>query len=220
MTTHPDWFQRVAHDLRDPLSPLQTAVYLLRNGEIPADERARMLELIERQGVRLANMIDELADCLRAQRGRLLSHRDEVDLATLAMLAVARADAAQVSCEAAPGSMLLMGDDGRLLQLLRILRELRLSPQEVLPAPLIVERVAVEGAGSHARLHRRLACTPDMLAQAELLLDAPLPATLGDGLGLQLPLAAAIVRGHDGELRVVSEPDGRLAVVAELPLLG
>ena len=63
--THPDWFQRVAHDLRDPLSPLQTAVYLLRSGEISDDDRNRMLELIERQGVRLAGMIDELSDCRR-----------------------------------------------------------------------------------------------------------------------------------------------------------
>ena len=76
--THPDWSQRVAHALRDPLSPMQTAVYLLRSGEISAEERVRMLELIERQGVRLAGMIDELSDCLRAQRGRLLARRTEV----------------------------------------------------------------------------------------------------------------------------------------------
>jgi signal transduction histidine kinase len=212
--THPDWFQRVAHDLRDPLSPMQTAVYLLRSGEISAEERVRMLELIERQGVRLAGMIDELSDCLRAERGRLLGRRTEVDLAVLATLGVARADAAPLRCEAAAGPLHMFGDDARLLQLLRILRELRLSPEEVLPAPLFLER-----DGQRARLHRRLVCPPDFLDEPTRLLDAPLPMALGQGLGLQLPLAAAIIREHDGQIRAEAEPDGRVALVAELPLL-
>lgn len=211
--THPEWFQRVAHDLRDPLSPMQTAVYLLRSGEISEEERARMLELIERQSVRLAGMIDELSDCLRAERGRLLTRRIEVDLVMLASLGVARADAAPLHY-GADVALHVLGDDGRLLQMLRILRELRLSPEEVLPAPLFLER-----SDGRARLHRRLVCPPDFLDEPTRLLDAPLPMALGQGLGLQLPLAAAIIREHDGQIRAEAEPEGRVALVAELPLL-
>lgn len=213
--THPEWFQRVAHDLRDPLSPLQTAVYLLRSGDITEEERGRMLELIERQGVRLAGMIDELSDCLRAERGRLLGRRSQVDLAMLAALGIARADAAPLRFDDDGVGLHVLGDDSRLLQLLRILRELRLSPEEVLPAPLFLER-----DGRHARLHRRLACLPDFLEDPTRLLEGPLPVTLGNnGLGLQLPLAAAIARGHDGHMRAEVEPDGRVALIAELPLM-
>src|SRR5207342_1964412 len=111
--THPEWFQRVAHDLRDPLSPLQTAVYLLRSGDISEEERTRMLELIERQGVRLSGMIDELADCLRAARGNLLGRRTEVDLGVLAALGIARADAAPLRCDDGPSGMRMLGDDSR-----------------------------------------------------------------------------------------------------------
>ena len=210
--THPEWFQRVAHDLRDPLSPLQTAVYLLRSGEISQEERNRMLELIERQGVRLAGMIDELSDCLRAERGRLLGRRVQVDLVVLAALGVARADAAALNFDS-DTTLPMLGDDRRLLQLLRILRELRLSPEEVLPAPLFLER-----RDGRAHLHRRLACLPDFSAEPARLLEAPLPAALGPGLGLQLPLAAAIVREHDGQLRAEAEGDGQITLVAELPL--
>lgn len=212
--THPDWFRRVPHDLRDPLSPLQTAVYLLRSGDIAEEERARMLELIERQGARLAAMIDELSDCLHAQHGRLLARRVEVDLTTLALMSVARAEAAPVHCEPDARPMHLLGDESRLLQLLRILRELRLSREELLPAPLIVERDERQ-----ARLHRRLACTVELRAAPERLFDGPLPAALGEGLGLQLPLAAAIVREHGGQLHIEARADGHLDVVAELPLL-
>lgn len=211
--THPEWFHRVAHDLRDPLSPMQTALYLLRSGEITEEERGRMIELIERQSIRLAGMIDELSDCLRADRGRLLGRRVEVDLAVLASLGVARGDAAAMHCDEGV-ALPVLGDDGRLLQLLRILRELRLSPEEVLPAPLFLER-----RGGRARLHRRLACPPEFLDEPARLLDAPLPMALGHGLGLQLPLAAAIVREHDGQIRVEAEPEGRVALVAEVPLL-
>jgi K+-sensing histidine kinase KdpD len=211
--THPDWFHRVAHDLRDPLSPLQTAVYLLRSGEISGEEHARMLELIERQGVRLAGMIDELSDCLRADRGRLLARRTEVDLVVLASLGIARGDAAALQCDASVGSLPMLGDDSRLLQLLRILRELRLSPEEVLPAPLFLDR-----DGARARLHRRLACSRDFIDDPSRLLEGPLPAALAQGLGLQLPLAAAIVREHLGGMRAEVEADGRVALIAELPL--
>lgn len=212
--THPDWFQRVAHDLRDPLSPLQTAVFLLRSGEISDEERMRMLELIERQVVRLAGMIDELADCLRAEHGRLLARRAQVDLVILAALGVARPEAAPLQLDPDLSSLTMLGDDRRLLQLLRILRELRLSSEELLPAPLFLER-----RGHYARLHRRLACVPEFQDEPVRLLDAPLPAALVQGLGLQLPLAAAIVREHDGQMRVEAEPEGRVVLVAELPLL-
>src|SRR4249919_427039 len=212
--THPEWFQRVAHDLRDPLSPMQTAVYLLRSGDISEEERIHMLELIERHGMRLSGMIDELVDCLRAARGNLLGRRTEVDLGVLAALGIASADAAPLRCEDGPGRLCMLGDDSRLQQLLRILRELSLSAEEVLPAPLFLER-----DGRRARLHRRLACPADFLDEPARLLDGPLPAALGQGLGLQLPLAAAIIREHDGQIRAEAEPGGRVALVAELPLL-
>lgn len=209
-----DWFQRVPHDLRDPLSPLQTAVYLLRSADIGAQERAQMLELIERQGVRMAQMIDELSDCLRAQRGQLLARQAEVDLSTLAALAIVRPDAAAVHLEPGAEHLCVLGDEARLLQLLRILRELRLSREELLPAPLVLER-----DGDAARLHRCLACMPELLAAPEALLHAPLPAALAEGLGLQLPLAGAIAREHGGELRLEALPGRQVRVEVRLPRL-
>jgi len=211
--SHADWFQRVAHDLRNPLAPLQTATYLLRSGDIDGEEQARMLEVIDRQSMRLAAMIDELADGLRAEYGRLLGPQTEADLATLAQLAAHSSQAAPVE-QVRDEALHVFADDARLLQLLRILRELRLSPDEVLPAPLILER-----HGRTARLARHLACPDDLLAAPAQLLEVPLPARYcEDSLGLQLPIAAAIARAHGGELRADRE-DGMLVLVLELPLM-
>ena len=211
--SHPEWFSRVAHDLRNPLAPLQTATYLLRSGDIGGEEQAKMLEVIDRQGMRLAAMIDELADGLRAEFGRLLGPMAETDLATLVQLAANGHDAAPVQLgldEPLP----VFADDARLLQLLRVLRELRLSPEEVLPSPVLVDRL--EG---RVRLERVLACPPDLLAQPEQLLQSPLPARYSeDTLGLQLPIAAAIAQALGGQLQA-HDQDGMLALVLELPLM-
>ena len=211
--SHADWFQRVAHDLRNPLAPLQTATYLLRSGDIDGEEQARMLEVIDRQSLRLAAMIDELADGLRAEFDHLLGPLAESDLATLAQLATNGSHAAPLQL-ANEEPLPILADDMRLLQLLRILRELRLSPDEALPAPLFLERHA-----QTARLERQLACPPELLAQPERLLETPLPARYcEDGLGLQLPIAAAIARAHGGQLHTRGQ-DGLLVLALELPLL-
>ena len=50
------------------------------------------------------------------------------------------------------------------------------------------------------------------------MLEAPLPSRLcEDGLGLQLPIAAAIAQAHGGRLDV-AEQDGMLVLTVELPL--
>ena len=211
--SHADWFVRVAHDLRNPLAPLQTATYLLRSGGIDAEEQARMLEVIDRQTMRLAAMIDELADGLRAEYGRLLGPKTEADVATLALLAANGGHAAPVQ-HMQDEALHVHGDDARLLQLLRTLRELRLSPDELLPAPLILER-----HGRIVRMERQLACPADLLAAPAQLLELPLPARYcEDSLGLELPIAASIALAHGGELRA-DRQDGMLVLVLELPLM-
>jgi signal transduction histidine kinase len=214
--SHADWFMRVAHDMRNPLAPLQTATYLLRCGDIGDDEQARMLEVIERQAMRLGAMIDELSDGLRAEYGRLLGPMSEADVGTLAVLAAQGNGAAPVH---GPGDgeppLRMLADDARLLQLLRILRELRLSPGEVLPAPLTIER-----RDGCVRLERQLACPADLLERPQRLLEAALPARLcEDGLGLQLPIAAAIAQALGGQLQAQAQDD-TLVLSVDLPLLG
>src|SRR5690606_18459517 len=81
---------RLAHDLRGPLAPLQTATYLLRTGELDDARREELHQLLDRQSRRLGGMIDELDDWLRASQGRLLgttTRTEPVALLEVAMTA-------------------------------------------------------------------------------------------------------------------------------------
>ena len=59
-TEGPAWLDRLAHDLRGPLAPLQTASYLLQRDDLDPARRTELLVLLERQTQRLARMLDEL----------------------------------------------------------------------------------------------------------------------------------------------------------------
>ena len=70
-TNDKPWFDRLAHDLRSPLTSLQTAAYLLRTDPGGANSR-ELADIVVRQSQRMARMIEELDDWGRAQQGRLV----------------------------------------------------------------------------------------------------------------------------------------------------
>jgi signal transduction histidine kinase len=69
----PPWLDRIAHDLRGPLMPLQTAAYLLRSGQLDPVRQAELVDVIDRQTRQLSRMIEELGDWLRASQQRLIA---------------------------------------------------------------------------------------------------------------------------------------------------
>ena len=70
------WLDRLAHDLRGPLTPLQTAAYLLRSGQVEGERQQELFVLIERQTQVLVRMIEELSDWTRVSQDRLLGRRE------------------------------------------------------------------------------------------------------------------------------------------------
>ena len=91
MTSRP-WFDRIAHDLRGPLTSLQTAAYLLRNDPGGANT-VELADIVVRQGQRLGRMIEELDDWSRAEQQRLVDERVPVALAPVIDLASRRSRA-------------------------------------------------------------------------------------------------------------------------------
>lgn len=206
---------RLAHDLRGPLAPLQTAVYLLRTGQLDDARREELHELLDRQARRLGAMIDELEDWLRIGQDRLLGTTGRVEPVQLLEIAITSAGCAGGEPPDVDDASLLasvVGDQRRLTQLLRtLLDHARASGGGAAP------HVRVRCDGS--RLVLDVVATGGDAGKVEALLAQPLPDPGDDSLGLRLLVAKAIAHAHGGSLEAADE-DGRLRLRCTLPLAG
>jgi PAS domain S-box-containing protein len=71
----------LAHELRNPLAPVRTAVHILRSIGSPEPKAMRARDIIERQVAHMARLIDDLLDVSRITRGKLELRKERCDLA-------------------------------------------------------------------------------------------------------------------------------------------
>ena len=207
------WLGRLAHDLRGPLMPLQTASYLLRSGQLEPERQQELFLLVERQTQRLARMVDELDDWTRASQHTLLGSREACEPALLLDNATG---GARLGSNAAPtivdetGECYVAGDALRLTQLLRTLLEYAARSRPV--------QVSMGIADAHVRIDVIDAGATVDSALLAALLEQPMPEPYDEGLGLRLLVARAIAEAHDGTLRADAAPGGGLRLRCELPI--
>src|SRR5262249_8432455 len=112
----------LAHELRNPLTPVRNAAHILRLKDIADPEIVRPIEMIERQTVHMARLIDDLLDVSRITRGVLDLRLETLDFASVAREVLdarageigSRAHSLHVVLPAEP--MPLRGDRHRLVQ--------------------------------------------------------------------------------------------------------
>jgi two-component system CheB/CheR fusion protein len=61
----------LAHELRNPLAPIRTAVGILQSNGVPESLRVRSRAIIERQVAHMTRLIDDLLDISRVSRGKM-----------------------------------------------------------------------------------------------------------------------------------------------------
>jgi signal transduction histidine kinase len=83
-----EFLAMLAHELRNPLAPIRTAVQLMRFKELPDEQRARARDVIDRQVEQLVRLIDDLMDVSRITRGMITLQREPVDLTAVIARAV------------------------------------------------------------------------------------------------------------------------------------
>lgn len=211
MSDEPAWLDRIAHDLRGPLMPLQTAAYLLRNGGLDAERQAELVDVIDRQTRQLARMIDELGDWLRAGQQRLIGHREPCDLAMLVDTAAVGAGVQAPPIDDRSGEARVDGDPQRLVQLLRILLSFAHALRDDTSPTVTLAR-----ADARLRMDWDIAGAIDP-GSIDNLLSRPQHDPFDGGLGLQLLLARAIAQAHGGELEAMAAGE-ILRLRCELPL--
>ena len=216
----------LAHELRNPLAPLSTALSLLQRKSFSADEARPHYQMMERQVQHMVRLIDDLMEVSRITRGKI-----ELKLEVLPLERVV-ADAVELSrplLTAArhrlelilPGeSLSVRGDRVRLTQ---IFSNLLNNAAKYTQAGGHVT-VTIDRADGFARIGVRdngIGIPADMLAAIfDMFVQVTDAARVAQGgLGIGLTLVKSLVELHGGEVRAYSSGSGEGSeVVVTLPL--
>lgn len=202
------WLDRLAHDLRGPLAPLQTATYLLQRDDLDAARRKELLAMLERQVRRLGAMIEELGDWIRVGRGKLLGKTESCEPVMLLDHALVGAGLSGVPVDDDGAVAVVDGDAQRLTQMLRTLLDFARARDAT---PVVSLR------SGDAWISIRIALPGVRVESPGTLVEAQEGEPFDEGLGLRLLLAREIARAHGGELSAGHDGDG-LAFTCRLPL--
>jgi PAS domain S-box-containing protein len=215
----------LAHELRNPLAPIQTTAELLQLRDTD-EERQGHYRLIERQVLHLRHLLDDLLDLSRFERGALTLSMEDVDLARVVQEAMAstkslfheRRHTIEVRLDE---GLWVRGDPVRITQIL--INVLHNAAKYTDPGGTISLSAAREGSEAVVRVRDTgIGMTPEMLATAFDVFtqaDRSLARTQG-GLGLGLAIVRRLTELHGGKVTAQSAGLGKgTEVEVRLPLL-
>ena len=216
-----DFVADAAHELRTPLAIMRTAAELGLTEE-SFDEQQRALEQTLDQNNHLTRLVESLSLLARADSGAVAVERRPIDFSKLVNDSVEAVDMLAEDRNIAltggsiPG-LQLMGDEGRMRQLLLILLDnaLKYTPEGG------TVTVSTEQHGTSVRLIVR--DTGPGIAPADLprifeRFYRADKARSGKGSGLGLSIARWIVDAHNGRITASNVPGGGAIFTVTLPL--
>jgi two-component system OmpR family sensor kinase len=218
-----------SHELRTPLTTIRGFAELYRQGAAgPPEETARLLRRIEDEASRMGLLVDDLLLLARLDRERPVELAP-VELRVLAAETVqaarAMAPEREIGLETAPdaGHLVVLGDDGRLRQVLGNLVTnalthtrpdasvtVRLSSE---PHGIAVIDVTDTGQGLSPEQAERVF---ERFYRADAARTRRADGVTGTGLGLAI--VAALVAAHHGTVEVHSTPGKGTTFRVRLPL--
>jgi PAS domain S-box-containing protein len=211
-----EFIATLAHELRNPLAPIRTAVQVMAKAPAGDPAQETMRQTIERQSAQLARIVSDMIDISRITRGALAIEHARVDLVEVAHRA---AEAAAPLLDAArhrlhpqlPGRSVWV--DGDLHRLTQLATNLLNNAARYTPASGAIWLV-VDVEGPEARLQVRdngRGIEPDLLERIfDMFVQGrpPLKRVAG-GLGIGLALSRKIAELHGGSLVARSEGTGK-----------
>ena len=211
-----EFLAMLAHELRNPLAPIRTAIDLLRLQDSPNPTVARARDVIDRQVKQLTRMVDDLLDLSRITRGQVQLHNELTNLASVVECALetsrplveARGHRLNVAIPATP--VWLVGDPTRLAQVVANLvnnaakytekgGQIWLTAEQT--GDDVVLRVRDTGVGIPPDLLPRIF---DLFVQAGQTLDRS-----HGGMGIGLTLVRHLVEMHGGTVEASSAGPGQ-----------
>ncbi len=223
-----EFLAMLAHELRNPLGPIATALHIIRLHGSNPDSARRAVDIADRQVKHLARLVDDLMEISRITRGKIVLKRQTVELEPILHRAVeavhplvdARKHELALNLPAVP--VYLEADPTRLEQVFTNL--LHNAAKYTDPGGQIVIDAVVENRTAVVRVKdtgigidkEMLPRVFDLFAQADRSLDRAC-----GGLGIGLTLVRAMTEQHGGSVKVRSDGPGRGAEFAvHLPVVG
>ena len=209
-----EFIAMLSHELRNPLSPILTALQLMKLRGIDAAERERTI--IERQVGHLVGLVDDLLDVSRITRGKIELKKEHVELADVVANAVETASPLleerhhNLEIRVPGRGCSVHGDQERLAQVVANLLTNAAKYTEPKGSieinagregDSVVISVRDTGIGIDPAMQ---ASVFDVFTQARQALDRS-----KGGLGLGLAIVRSLVTLHGGTVGVFSEGPGR-----------
>ena len=212
-----EFLAMLAHELRNPLSPIGTASELLARTVVDDHRAQTAIGMIKRQVAQLTRLVDDLLDVSRITQGRIQLQRRPIDIAAVIAQGVEtlepqlREKQHQLSLHTSSYEPLyVLGDFARLVQCIgNILTNAvkytepagQISIRTGIDRGSVFIQVADSGHGISAELLPKVF---DLFVQSERTLDRS-----QGGLGIGLAVVKRLVEMHDGEVCARSEGLGR-----------
>lgn len=219
-----EFIAMLAHELRNPLAPIQTGLDLMRMSPSSFPGFENTLTIMDRQLGHLVRLIDDLLDVSRINAGKLelrLECIAAVDVVNAALEAIApqMAEARQTLDLDLPEHELFLHAD--LVRLTQVLNNLLNNAVRYTPQGGRI-RLAVRRDGRNAVFEVKdngIGIEPEM---QPMVFDIFAQAGSGrrmrrDGLGLGLPLAKRLVQMHGGSIALHSAPGQGSSFIVSIP---
>ena len=202
----------LSHELRNPLAPIANAASVLRTLEHTSPLLVRLRQILDRQVLRLTQLIEELIDVTRAAQGQISLVREHVSVDGFVQAAVAdcaakvTAGGHRLEIDLPEHRLFVRGDHARLAQ---ALGNLVVNAAKFTPQPSVIS-IGVRQAARTVQVTVKdtgQGIDPQFLPHAfELFAQQSdsLARTLG-GLGVGLTLAKRIAQMHGGDIEGYSE---------------
>ena len=222
-----EFLAMLAHELRNPLAPMRTAVHLLQHQAVTPEASRRALPMLQRQVLHLVRLVDDLLDVTRIRTGKLALRRAPTTLQEVVTLAV---EASGIEANGGPTLAITLpptpvvvdGDGTRLVQaVVNLLNNAaKFTPRDGhVTLDVTSETAAGEvsivvrdtGIGMEAALLPRVF---DLFVQAGEPRDQD-----RSGLGIGLTLVRSLVEMHGGRVSAASDGPGQgSAITIVLPV--
>ena len=202
-----EFLAMLAHELRNPLSPLVNSIAILRRTDLSGPLAQRQIDVMARQVTQLTRLVDDLLDVSRVSRGLIELRREALllsevlEVAVEAMRPALEARGQQLQLLGASAPLYVNGDRVRLIQ---VFSNLLQNAVKYTDAGGNIG-ISVTPDGSRVSIMVRdsgVGIPPEMLPRVfELFTQVPVTLDRSQGgLGIGLTLVRTLVELHGGHV--------------------